>query len=666
MHATWPQVALLATLLFGSALGTPPEPVCECASYGNEYKWAFFLCMPVILLLGGVIGFLICRDNKLKDTLKKDLLAVDNDADGELDSTLTKTIRFMDKVSQARYCPIFKWKEWAVEAYKLRKALLTNQDLHQPNNFREKLMKKYNTEAKNKDTSEIVRFLIQNNTELRSVMEDTRTSPLSLQSTTSGVDFEADANIRIAKVLQTVNKQHNIAWDTVCRSFFVDFSVAADAPQGVLVAATMVVLYRFNLFALTELNDNDMSRFLAKVEQGYLDNPYHNAAHAADVTARLGTILHTSGIARRLLCKGELGAVKLLAVILAAAIHDYEHPGHTNQYSVVMGLKQAKIYNDKTVYENWSLYRSLAFMDMPCYPFVEFPFRMELRTNIINFVLATDMSSHFDVVGNAKNTLSGLICEDGIDFLEIETKHQDFILQLALKVADLGHTATPVSQHIRWVKRLQEEFFAQGDMERNNNIKISPLMDRTKAGPCKGSNQVGFFEVIVIPLYKLWMLMFPSCTPLLVQVTKNLEFWQNHPGDPPEGLLEASLSEKNRTQRISVGTLIDTIRTGNLDRNSNRYTNSVRERSQESFDTYNSYSKAAHFVAASTAMKLPETIIDVECNGTSLECDRNATDHGWQENHGKLKKVMKMADGTEERISSDTDVTDPCLADACL
>jgi hypothetical protein len=113
---------------------------------------------------------------------------------------------------------------------------------------------------------------------------------------------------------------------------------------------------------------------------------------------------------------------------------------------------------------------------------------------------------------------------------------------------------------------------------------------------------VGFFEVIVIPLYKLWMLMFPSCTPLLVQVTKNLEFWQNHPGDPPEGLLEP-LSEKNHTQHISVGTLIDTIRTGNLDRNSNRYTNSVPERSQKSFDTYKSYSKAAHFVAASMAMK---------------------------------------------------------------
>ena len=85
----------------------------------------------------------------------------------------------------------------------------------------------------------------------------------------------------------------------------------------------------------------------------YLNNPYHNAAHAADVTARLGTILHTSGIARRLLCKGELGAVKLLAVILAAAIHDYEHPGHTNQYSVVLGLKQVNYGGTCSALSSW-------------------------------------------------------------------------------------------------------------------------------------------------------------------------------------------------------------------------------------------------------------------------------------------------------------------------
>ena len=31
----------------------------------------------------------------------------------------------------------------------------------------------------------------------------------------------------------------------------------------------------------------------------------------------------------------------------------------------------------------------------------------------------------------------------------------------AIKVADLGHTATPINQHLRWVERLQDEFYQQ-------------------------------------------------------------------------------------------------------------------------------------------------------------------------------------------------------------
>jgi hypothetical protein len=57
--------------------------------------------------------------------------------------------------------------------------------------------------------------------------------------------------------------------------------------------------------------------------------------------------------------------------------------------------------------------------------------------------MLTYVSSHFDVVGNAKNTLSGLICEDGIDFLEIETKHQDCILQLVRESSFLRNEILP-------------------------------------------------------------------------------------------------------------------------------------------------------------------------------------------------------------------------------
>eukprot|EP00976_Prorocentrum_cordatum_P009763 195093-Prorocentrum_minimum.AAC.1 len=40
---------------------------------------------------------------------------------------------------------------------------------------------------------------------------------------------------------------------------------------------------------------------------------------------------------------------------------------------------------------------------------------------------------------------------------------------MALKVADCGHCCTPLKQHIRWVYRLQEEFFLQVSYSHSNS-----------------------------------------------------------------------------------------------------------------------------------------------------------------------------------------------------
>jgi len=58
------------------------------------------------------------------------------------------------------------------------------------------------------------------------------------------------------------------------------------------------------------------------------------------------------------------------------------------------------------------------------------------------------------------------------------------------QVADIGHCMLPLDQHKFWVTHLETEFFNQGDLERNEGLPISPLMDRTKPGPTNGSNQV--------------------------------------------------------------------------------------------------------------------------------------------------------------------------------
>lgn len=57
---------------------------------------------------------------------------------------------------------------------------------------------------------------------------------------------------------------------------------------------------------------------------------------------------------------------------------------------------------------------------------------------------------------------------------------QFLVLQMALKCADLGHLAQPAELHRVWVNNLQEEFFLQGDQERQAGLPVSALMDREK------------------------------------------------------------------------------------------------------------------------------------------------------------------------------------------
>ena len=58
------------------------------------------------------------------------------------------------------------------------------------------------------------------------------------------------------------------------------------------------------------------ARYLRHIEQGYLDNPYHSATHAADVLQSLHVVLHRGRLVEAY-CGGPEG-VGLLAAYMAA------------------------------------------------------------------------------------------------------------------------------------------------------------------------------------------------------------------------------------------------------------------------------------------------------------------------------------------------------------
>ena len=78
----------------------------------------------------------------------------------------------------------------------------------------------------------------------------------------------------------------------------------------------------------------------------------------------------------------------------------------------------------------------------------------------------------------------------------------------------------------KWSYLLFEEFFLQGDLEKEENLPVSFLCDRQKDNiPV---NQPGFINFIVIPLFSQIVQLMPSMKASLEEAKKNCENWKTY------------------------------------------------------------------------------------------------------------------------------------------
>lgn len=89
---------------------------------------------------------------------------------------------------------------------------------------------------------------------------------------------------------------------------------------------------------------------------------------------------------------------------------------------------------------------------------------------------------------------------NSLEMKRAEDRH--FILQIALKCADISNPCRPWDISRKWSYKVCEEFFRQGDYERRLNLPVTPLCDRYTTSIPK--IQVGFFKHVVTPLYVEW------------------------------------------------------------------------------------------------------------------------------------------------------------------
>ncbi|XP_072306551.1 dual specificity calcium/calmodulin-dependent 3',5'-cyclic nucleotide phosphodiesterase 1C-like [Eucyclogobius newberryi] len=266
------------------------------------------------------------------------------------------------------------------------------------------------------------------------------------------------------------------------------------------------LLSRYDLINRFKIPISSLLSFLEVLEEGYSKhkNPYHNLMHAADVTQTIHYLLLQTGMVH------WLTELEIFAIIFAAAIHDFEHTGTTNNFHVQTRSEPAMLYNDRAVQENHHIsaaYRLLQAEDennILCNMSKE-DWR-ELRSLVVEMVLATDMSCHFQQIKSMKSLLQQ---PDAID--------KPKALSLLLHTADISHPAKCWDLHHRWTSSLLEEFFRQGDKESELGLPFSPLCDRQST--MVAQSQIGFIDFIVEPTFTVLTDMIKKIVSPLMEET---------------------------------------------------------------------------------------------------------------------------------------------------
>lgn len=294
-----------------------------------------------------------------------------------------------------------------------------------------------------------------------------------------------------------------------------------------LVAVTYTVLKEHEMLRKFELSARTILNYLSEVEDHYRNVPYHNHVHAADVTQSIHSMLSIPAL------QNVFTDLEVLGVILACAIHDVDHPGVTNQYLINTGSELALMYNDESVLENHHL--AVAFkllQDSACDVFkpLSAKTRHRLRRIVIDLVLSTDMSKHMGLLADLKTMVeTKKVTGSGALVLDSFTDRMQ-VLQNMIHCADLSNPMKPLNLYRQWTDRIMQEFFEQGDIERELGLDISPMCDRHTATVAK--SQVGFIDFIVHPLWETWAdLVHPYCAELLDTLEDNRIWYSSRIAD---------------------------------------------------------------------------------------------------------------------------------------
>ncbi|RIB18019.1 hypothetical protein C2G38_1967707 [Gigaspora rosea] len=342
---------------------------------------------------------------------------------------------------------------------------------------------------------------------------------------------------------------------------------------------------------------SEMLDFIIDVEKGYYKTSYHSFYHAVDVVAVLYYMLTDLGASTYLT---SLDAICLLIAGLCHDIghpglnNVYQVNARTNlavKYNDQSVLENHSCTLTMDIITKHRLLRHVHSCNNEYKGCDPKEVDTTIRDLITKIILATDMSFHFDLLESLHNMIkstspcsseeSGEEMDNGCTssassissspensssyiksttrryntndnghhhtrssrrhpsvITTLDSEQRELLLKVLLHAADLSNTVRPWDISKRWSDLVVEEFFHQGDLEKQNNLPVSPNMDRKKAHQCQIS--LGFGDFVVKPYFEAFASFLNQANIFLDILANNRVCWddmKNAPPQPPPTLL---------------------------------------------------------------------------------------------------------------------------------
>lgn len=270
----------------------------------------------------------------------------------------------------------------------------------------------------------------------------------------------------------------------------------------------MHLFAHFDVANTLNCDEKILNNWLTIIEAHYhTENTYHNSTHAADVMQATAVFLEKGRI------KSIMEPLDEVICLVAAAAHDVDHPGKSSAFLANCDSHLAILYNDTTILE--SHHAALMFkltlgdervnifknLDRDTYKIA--------RHNIIDMILATEMTKHFEHLAKFVNVFCTKTTDDSP-----EEEDQDFvsftnpenitlIKRMLIKCSDVSNPTRPFRLYLEWARRIAEEYFQQTDDEKTKGLPIvMPMFDRNTCSVPK--SQIGFVDYIINDMFEAW------------------------------------------------------------------------------------------------------------------------------------------------------------------